>query len=118
VIREVKRIRRSLQRVRRSRDIQALGSLYNRFHEQMLQVIHNASLSRIHDLLYVQTARVWMQFLPEMDLDAEIDVMEEEIDQIVEALAADSGQWFAEIRAKHMRMLLDRFNQHVTRPLI
>jgi hypothetical protein len=63
----------------------------------------------------VQTARVWMQFLPEMDLDTEIDIMAEEIEQTLGALEGDSGQALAEIRTRHMRMLLGRFNERVTR---
>jgi hypothetical protein len=69
---------------------------------------------RIYDLLYVQTARVWMQFLPEMDIDQEIDVMAEEVGETMAALAEGSVGEVAAVRADHMRRLLDRFNQHVT----
>jgi hypothetical protein len=58
---------------------------------------------------------MWMQFLPEMNLDTEIDIMAEEVEQTLEALESDSGKRLAEIRTTHMRMLLGRFNQHVTR---
>jgi len=117
VIETVNGIRRDLEQIRQSRDIRSLGALYNRFHEAMLQVIDNETLARIHDLLYIQTARVWMQFVPEMNMDVEISMITEEIDQTLEALSGDSGAWFAEIRAKHLQMVLDRFNQHVTRPV-
>jgi hypothetical protein len=58
---------------------------------------------------------MWMQFLPEMDLDKEIEIMAEEVEQTLEALEGESGRKLAEIRTTHMRMLLDRFNEHVTR---
>jgi DNA-binding GntR family transcriptional regulator len=112
---EVRAIRVSLAAVRESRSSRDLGAAYNRFHEAMLSVVDNAALTRIHDLLYVQTARIWMQFLPEMDLDKEIEIMAEEVEQTLEALEGESGRKLAEIRTTHMRMLLDRFNQHVTR---
>lgn len=115
VIAAVRAVRTDLDEVRRTRSVRGLGAAYNRYHDAMLWVVDNEALSRIHDLLYVQTARVWMQFLPEMDLDREIDIMAEEVEQTLEALEGDSGQWLAEIRTKHMRMLLGRFNEHVTR---
>ncbi len=107
-------LRSRLVDVSESRDLRALGALYNRYHEAMLGLISNAALARIHDLLYVQTARVWNQFLPEMDLDREIEVMAEEIGETMAALAEGSLEEVAEVRADHMRRLLNRFNKHVT----
>lgn len=107
-------IRSQLAEVRASRDLRALGALYNRYHEEMLELISNRSLVRIHDLLYVQTARVWNQFLPEMDLDREIEVMAEEVGETMAALAEGSLEQVAEVRAEHMRRLLNRFNQQMT----
>ena len=107
-------IRSQLAELKETRDIRALGALYNRYHEAMLAVIGNAALVRIYDLLFVQTARVWMQFLPEMDIDQEIDVMAEEVGETMAALAEGSVSEVAAVRADHMRRLLDRFNQHVT----
>jgi DNA-binding GntR family transcriptional regulator len=107
-------IRSELAAVAKSRDIRALGALYNRYHQVMLDVMSNDALVRIHDLLYVQTARVWMQFLPEMDFDLEVDVMAEEVGETMAALAEGSVTEVAAVRADHMRRLLGRFNQHVT----
>lgn len=107
-------IRSQLAEVKDSGDIRALGALYNRYHETMLTLVANKALVRIHDLLYVQTARVWMQFLPEMDLDQEIDIMAEEVGETMAALAEGSIQEVAQVRAEHMRRLLDRFNKQMT----
>jgi DNA-binding GntR family transcriptional regulator len=103
-------IRSELAAVAKSRDIRALGALYNRYHQVMLDVMSNDALVRIHDLLYVQTARVWMQFMPEMDFDVEIRVMREEIDQTLRALKGNSGAALAGVRVEHMERLLNRFN--------
>ena len=111
----VRAVRSDLAAVRESRSVRDLGAAYNRYHEAMLSIVENKALTRIHDLLYVQTARMWMQFLPEMDLDREIDIMAEEVSQTLEALEGDSGKRLAEIRTDHMRRLLSRFNDHVTR---
>lgn len=113
-VERVRDLRAELEEIRESRDIQRLGALYNRFHEAMLQVVNNQALVRIHDLLYVQTARNWMQFLPEMDLDREIDVMAEEIDDVLAVFDTGTGPDLARIRREHMGRLLRRFNEHVT----
>ena len=114
-IAEVQAVRSDLAAIKERPTVRDLGVAYNRYHEAMLSVVDNVALTRIHDLLYVQTARMWMQFLPEMDLDTEIDIMAEEVDETLEALEGESGERLAEIRTKHMRMLLGRFNDHVTR---
>lgn len=114
ILQQLGEIRRRLAELKETQDIRELGALYNRYHEAMLTLVGNAALVRMYDLLYVQTARVWMQFLPEMDFDKEIDVMAEEVGETMAALAEGSVAEIAEVRAEHMRRLLDRFNQHVT----
>ena len=117
VIEELQDIRGELVDVGRTGDVQALGRLYNRYHDAYLLVISNETLRRIHDQLYHQTSRVWLQFLPEMDLGAEIDVTAEEVEQTIEAMRGRSGAELARIRAIHLRLLLTRFNDHVARPI-
>lgn len=116
VLERLAEIDTELEDIRRSRDLRALGLLYNRYHDNVLSVIANETLRRIHDQLYYQTARVWLQFLPEMDLDGEIDIMGEELKDTMDAMLERTGTRLAEIRSKHMKMLLDRFNEHMSRP--
>lgn len=114
VVETVIDIRAELESVRRSKDLRSLGRLYNRFHEAMLELVGNSALRRMHDLLYVQTARVWMQFLPDMDLDREIDVMAEEVDDVLGVMRDGTAAELASVREMHMRRLLTRFNTHAT----
>lgn len=114
-IAEVRALRSDLTTIKKRPTVRDLGAAYNRYHEAMLSIVDNVALTRIQDLLYVQTARMWMLFLPEMDLQAEIDIMAAEVNETLEALEGESGERLAEIRTKHMRMLLGRFNDHVTR---
>lgn len=113
VVEQMQQIRTELEDIRASRDVRELGRLYNRYHTLLLTVLSNETLRRIHDELFHQTARVWQQFLPEMDLDSEIDIMAEELEQTLEAIEEGSASWLAEIRAKHLAMVLTRFNDHV-----
>ncbi|MCC5948981.1 MAG: GntR family transcriptional regulator [Nitriliruptoraceae bacterium] len=102
--------------VHATRDVRTLGSLYNRYHDLLLAVITNDTLRGIMDRLYHQTARVWLDFLPEMDLDTEVDLMLAELRDAREAMTHRSGERLAEVRSSYMHALLDRFNQHVARP--
>lgn len=113
-IEKVRDIRNGLDAVKASPDIKELGRLYNRFHDALLEVVDNKTLRRIHDLLYVQTARVWMQFLPEMNVGREVEVMAEEVDQVLETLHGTSGTDLSNVRAEHMSRLLNRFNQQIS----
>lgn len=99
-------------------DAKALGGLYDRLHETLLDTIANEPLKIVSDRLFRQTSRVWIQLLPEMNWDEEVQAMLDEIDESLEALEGSSASHMAEIRAKHMIMLLTRFNEYLTRPLI
>lgn len=101
-----------------TRDARLLGSLYNELHEAMLDTIGNQPLRIISDRLFKQTARVWIQLLPEMNWDEEIEIVLDELDRSIEAIEEGSASHLAAIRAKHMTMLLERFNAYLTRPLI
>ena len=101
-----------------TRDPKLLGELYTELHEALLDAIANETLKQISDRLYRQTARVWVQLLPEMDWDEEVRIFLDEIDESLEALEGNAARHVAEIRSKHMIMLLNRFNEYLTRPLI
>lgn len=117
VIERLETIRDEVDDLRRTRDMRALGALYARYHEEVLAVFSSDTLRRIHDQLFHQTERVWLQFLPEMDLETEIALMAEEVEETVAAMRGSSGQRLAEVRLRYMRALLQRFNAHVARPL-
>nr|WP_274388306.1 GntR family transcriptional regulator [Salsipaludibacter albus] len=114
---ELDDIATATEAVRTSRDTRQLGVLYNRYHDAVLSVYTSRTLRRIHDQLFHLTARVWLQFLPELDLDDEIDIMLEEVQATREAMQGNSGQRLAEVRTTHMKLLLERFNAHAARPL-
>lgn len=118
VLERLRVVRAEVVEMAGSRDARRLGELYNRLHETLLDTIGNQPLKAISDRLFRQTCRVWVQLLPEMDWDEETRIMLDEIDESLEALEGSSAAHLAEIRAKHIIMLLNRFNDYLTRPLI
>jgi DNA-binding GntR family transcriptional regulator len=116
VMQRLKDIDAELDEVRSNRDIRRLGQLYNQFHDAFLELVSNRTLTWMHDVLYHQTAREWLQFLPEMDLDAELDMMRDELAQTIDAISDSDGERVAALRAKYMHLLLNRFNDHLRGP--
>lgn len=118
IVDRLRELRVEVERMRAERDARRLGALYNRFHETLLETIGNEPLKIVSDRLFRQTCRVWIQLLPEMNWEEEVQIMLDEIDECLEALEGSSATHLAEIREKHMNMLLTRFNEYLTRPLI
>jgi DNA-binding GntR family transcriptional regulator len=94
-------------------DPEGLAQLYNSFHDEMLRVIGNQALREFSDQLFHQTARVWLQILPDLDWEAEVDIMCEEIRDVLAALQAVEMQTVAQIRRDHMSLLLGRINNYL-----
>ena len=92
----------------------AFARLYNEFHEEMLDLIGNKPLRKIYDQLFYQTSRVWLQLLPDLDWDEEIDMVVDEIKRVIDALRANDMAAVANVRRDHMLMLLKRVNRYLS----
>jgi len=90
-----------------------LRKLYYAFHLEMLNTIRNTFLKEITDKLYHRTARVWLQLLPDLDWNQEVDVMCDEIDNVIGALRHEDMATVAQVRRQHMAMLLRRINDYL-----
>lgn len=91
----------------------ALGRLYYEFHREMLNVIRNTFLKQITDQLYHRTARVWLQLLPDLDWEQEVEIMCDEIQSVITALKNEDMPTVAQVRREHMSGLLQRINDYL-----
>lgn len=91
-------------------DPRALAEVYLDFHEALLRVIANRPLREVSDRLFVQTSRMWLQLLPEMDWATEVDTALEELTDVTQALRDRDGARVAEVRRAHFRAMLQRMN--------
>jgi len=89
-------------------DPQTLARLYNKFQEKMLDLINNEPLRRVSEILYYQTARLWLQLLPELNWADEVDYVVDEMTQVVQALRARDMRTVGQIRCRHLAMNLNR----------
>jgi DNA-binding GntR family transcriptional regulator len=91
----------------------ALAELYYHFHQEMLKIIRNTFLKEITDKLYHLTSRVWLQLLPDLDWNEEVEVMCDEIRSVIDALRDQDMATVARVRHEHMAMLLRRINNYL-----
>lgn len=95
-------------------DIRELGRLYNVFQNQVLRLVNNKPLREISDQLYYQTSRVWLQVLPDLDWEEEVDYFADEVRSVAKALRAGGDmQAVAQIRAYHLSMMLARLKRYL-----
>lgn len=117
-IQELESLQEQCQAMHDEYDPRALAKLYYRFHEIMLSVIGNRALRQFSDQLYHQTVRVWLQILPDLDWEEEVEMIVEEMGDVIEALRANDMKRVAQIRRNHMSMLLGRLNDYLGSALI
>jgi len=91
-------------------DPRALAEIYLDFHATVLRVIANRPLREISDRYFVQTSRMWLQLLPEMDWRSEVDTVLEELTDVTQALRERDAARVAEVRRAHFRRVLKRMN--------
>lgn len=108
------RLRELLEQLESLDDASQLAPLYDAYHETMLEVMSNGPLRSIYDQLYARTARVFVQMMPNLDPEAEIAAVRDEITASLDACIAGSGTALAEVRTRHMHLLLARITGALT----
>lgn len=109
----LEQLREETRQMKEQYDPTELARFYNLFHTEMLNVIGNEPLREISDRLFHQTARVWLQILPDLNWTEEVEIMLDEITEVVKALRAGDMGAVAQIRRNHMAMLLRRTNDYL-----
>lgn len=94
-------------------DPEAIARLYNDFHDEMLNIIGNEPLREIYNQLYYQTARVWLEILPDLEWEKEVEVTCDEIAETIAALEAGDLKQAARIRRDYMSSFIARMNSYL-----
>jgi DNA-binding GntR family transcriptional regulator len=101
-------------KMRNCYDPKALALLYLRFHDEIMSLITNRPLAKVHDQLFHQTARVWLQILPELNWEDEVEFFFEEIRDVIKAISANDMVALGAVRRNHMALLLVRINNYLS----
>jgi DNA-binding GntR family transcriptional regulator len=113
IIANLETLLQQTQQIRDQYNPQALAKLYYTFHLEMLKAIRNTFLKEITDKLYHRTARVWLQLMPDLNWEEEVDIMVDEIENVLNALRNNDMPTVAQVRREHMAMLLQRINDYL-----
>lgn len=68
-------------------DLRAFGEINIDLHSQILTIIRNRPLREESDRLFYQTARIWFQILPRFDWRRAVLELQQEIDEVHQAMA-------------------------------
>jgi hypothetical protein len=79
----------------------------------MNQNIANRPLRQINDQSFHQTARVWVELLPDFDWNEEVNLVIEEISDVVDAIRRQDMIAVGKIRREQMVLLLHRINNYL-----
>lgn len=90
-----------------------LGRLYNVFQNTVLNLVSNQPLREISDQLYYQTSRIWLQILPDLDWESEVEYFVDEVRATTKALRTGDMQAVAKIRGYHLSMMLARVKRYL-----
>jgi len=106
------------RRLREEHAPEALARIYHGFNEELSRAIGNQPLREIADRLFWQTTRVWLQLLPEMTWEDEVDYIVDEIESVLQALRREDMEGVAAVRRKHMVLCLGRINGYLEGPIL
>lgn len=95
-------------------DYRELARLYMYFAQEFGLAIGNRPFLEIMDRLFYQTSRVYLQVLPDMDWEQEVDIAVQEMRDIAHAMEAKDMAEVARIRRYHMAWNLRRFNHYLS----
>lgn len=96
------------------RDYRQLARLYMYFAQEFGLAIGNRPFLDIMDRLFYQTSRVYLQVLPDMEWEQEVDIAVAEMRDTAAALEERDMQEVAKIRRYHMAWNLRRFNHYLS----
>jgi len=88
--------------LRCQRDPRELARLYLEFNRAVTRAIGNVPLREIADRLYHQTSRLWLDALPALPWEHEVDMIECEIEDTLKALRGGDMRSVADVRRHHM----------------
>lgn len=108
------RLADAIEALRPSPDYRELARLYMYFAQEFGLAIGNRPFLEIMDRLFYQTSRVYLQVLPDMEWEQEVDIATKEMREIVAAMADKDMARVARIRRYHMAWNLQRFNHYLS----
>lgn len=113
-IESLQRLLDQIQNLREQKDVRKLAQFNIAMHDVRQPLIGNEELRRVFDGLYYRTGRVWLQVLPDLDFDEEVNFLVEEINQTIQALRAKDMCAVGLIRRNGISLSLGRIINYLS----
>lgn len=96
------------------RDYTELARIYLRFNDALAGAVDNQPLREIVERLFYQTSRVWVQVLPDLDWEAEVESVRDEIESAADTLRRGAMRELAQARREHLVARIRRVNDSLS----
>lgn len=96
------------------RDPEEFARINMQFQAELARAIGNRPLREIATRLYFQTARIWLQLVPELDWEEEITFFCNEISDVLEVMRAGDMTAVGLVRRNHISMSLIRMSRYLS----
>jgi DNA-binding GntR family transcriptional regulator len=84
----------------------------NELQEALLEVIGNAVLREVTELLYYRTARIWLAFMHNLDWREELDTTESEISDLLRAMELEDMRGVGSTRRQYLYLMMRRISSY------
>lgn len=100
--------------LRTHRDPDEFSRINMEAQHELARLIGNRALHEVTIRLYNRTARIWLQLVPEMDWEQEVDVFGDELRELIRAMRAGDVRAAGYVRRNHISMSLLRMSRFLS----
>lgn len=111
-LRQMRGVRRALERLARAPDPRRYAKLNLRFHQAYAALIPNRPLREFIELLYAQTNRIWLKELPFIDWPDEIGLFHRQVGQMIAAIRRNDAAAVARTETAIIRTSFERVRRY------
>lgn len=94
-----------------------LAQHYIQYHVLLSAAIGNQPLNEIGERLFIQSLRIWMQLLPELNWQEEVQALIDELAAVADALEARDMHRVAALRRTYMEGYMARLTRYLSGPV-
>lgn len=102
------RLRNECRKLKQSVDLRGLGAAHLALQEELAGMVENQRARDIMMQLYVQIARIWLSLVPLMTWEREVDAVEREITDLIDAMEHRDIRAVGLIRRNYISMNIGR----------
>jgi DNA-binding GntR family transcriptional regulator len=96
------------------RDIEEYARINNALQDRHLALMGNAALAETTELLYYRVARIWFQFVAELDWGEVVETLRRELGETIVAMEKGDARSLGRIRRRHLAGMLRWIGRYIS----